>query len=284
MELANDLLKRYFNFSIFNIFLFLLFGFGIYFIFQLPFINSIFYEHDIDKFPLNLFFILIWFLLFFLIKKAFEGSYKFALSFRRYDFHSSDWPDKWDNQGNNRIYETEENALYVTDSNSGCILKNYYWKNFEMNFKCKFPLGCDNIIVGIIFRAVKLSDYFMVQINNKGDQKKINPHVRINGVWEMIDGGPSLNINIERDIYYNFNLKVLNQRVELFIDNSKQLDWFLPTNSEIDLKDSTNDKGKDAFVPRIDFKEEYGRVGFRAYGNEGAIIKDLSIKRLPSFL
>ncbi len=285
MEIVNGVLKKAVNFSILEVSIFFFLGIGFYYLFQQPkflsFLDFIFHQHDIDRFPLILFFILSWSLLFLIIKKILVALYKFALSFRKYDFNSLDWPDRWEYQGNVRIWESEKNALYVTDSNSGCILKNHFWKNFEMNFKCKFPNGNDYMILGIIFRAKKLSDYLMVQIHNKDDKKQINPHIRMEGVWELVEGGPKLNIELEKNIFYDVHLRVFNQRVELFINDDKQLDWFLPTNSDIALKEhEAKTDRENAIVPKIDFRKKYGRVGFRAYGNEGAIIKDLSIKRL----
>ncbi len=92
-----------------------------------------------------------------------------------------------------------------------------------------------------------------------------------------------MNIRLDKDTFYKVYLKVLNDHVELFIDGTKELDWLIPTNSDIKLHDEK--KGfEDTIVPKIDFRKIYGRVGFRAYGNEGAIINELSIKRLPYFL
>ena len=279
MEIINAILKKYINFSLLEIFFFSLFGLGFYYIVQmssfLPFLNSASQQKDINSFPANAFFLLSWFLLFLIIKRGIEFIYKFFSSFRKYNFKSDDWPKKWEYQGNIRLCESEEDSLYITDSNSGCILKYHYWKNLEIKFQCKFPEGEDNQILGIIFRAKNLSDFLMVQINNK--DKKITPHIRMEGVWETIDG-PNINTELERNVFFDVVLKVLNERVELFINNNRELNWFVATNSDIVL--TKKDDTENTIVPNIDFRKIYGRIGFRAYYNEGAIVKNLSVKRI----
>lgn len=284
MEIVNAILKKYVSFSLLDIFSFSLLGIVIFYFFQKPqflsLLNLSFSVSDINNFPINLFFVIFWILIFLLLKKIREILAGFLLSFKNYNFKSWMWPYYWEYQGNARLWK-EDDTLYVTDTNSGCILKGYYWKNFEMTFSCKFPEGVDNQIIGIIFRAKNLSDYLMVQINN--EKNIITPHIRMEGIWETIEGPWSF-AHLERNKYFKVKLKVLHTIVKLFINDTKILDWVIPSNSDIKLDKKDKDSTENSFVPRIDFRTIYGKIGFRAYYDEGAIIKKLFVKRIPSFL
>lgn len=287
MEFLNGVLKRYISLSILEIILFTLLGLGIFQIFQipnfLPFLNSSSNQRELDKFPINAFFILSWFLTYLIGKRIIQGIFKYASSFFKYNFKNKDWPRKWEYQGNIRLAE-DENSLLVTDSNSGCILKNHYWKNLEINFDCVFPNNDDDQTLGIVFRAKNLSDYLMVQINGK--EKEIVPHIRMEGKWETPRRGTfKLNAALDRNVPHKIRLNVVEEKVELYIDNTKMLDWFIPTNSDLVLASPKDDpKEKSGFVPEIDFRNTYGLIGFRAYQGECAIVKNLSVSRIASIL
>lgn len=290
MEFINAAIKKYVNFTLFDLILFSLSGLGFYYVFQTPtfltFLNSSSKQKDISSFPVNVFFLLFWVLLYIFAIKLIEIAYKFFSSFRIYKFKSSDWPRKWDFQGNVRIWKLEKNVLNITDSQSGCILKNHYWKNLELTFQCMFPLGTDDQVFGIIFRAQSLSDYFMIQIHNNSEaiKKKIIPHIRMEGNWETTRHSTyDLNLNLIQNDYSEVKLKVLNEKVELSINGVTCLDWIIPTNS--DLKSGNkNARFVDTIVPKINFRKSYGRIGFRAAQGEQVVIKGLLIKRLPGIL
>jgi len=299
MEVLNAILKRYINFSFIELFLFVFFGIGFYYFFQLswvfPFlISPTTHQKDINSFPENIFFIILWFLFFFTLKLILLGIFKYIISFKSYTFRSSDWPRKWDYQGNIRLWDQEDDCLYVTDSNSGCILKNHYWKNQEITFKCMFPsITTEDQVFGIIFRAKSLSDYLMIQIHYYSNvlQKKIIPHIRMEGNWEtMRHGTYGIDLDIKENVFFDVKLRIFNERVELFLNGNSYLDWLIPTNSDIpsiktsDEPSNTKEEHPDPFVPKIHFRESYGRVGFRAYQGENAVIKDLFVKRLPGIL
>lgn len=280
MELLNSALKKYINLSILEILLFSLSGLAIFYIFEiptfLPFLNNSSGVKDLSSFPNNLFFLLFWLLIFLLGKRVLTGIFKFVFSFKSYKFKSKDWPNNWIYQGNIRLWEEDNNFLYVTDSNSGGILKHHYWKNLEINFECMFPPGSDDQTIGIIFRAKSLSDYLMVQINDK--EKQIVPHVRMEGRWET-PRRPKYEMSFERNNFFDVKLRIINEKVELFIRGTKLLDWNIPTNSDLTSADKEK-RHVDTIVPIIDFRQSYGMIGFRAYQGEGGVIKNLSVKRI----
>ena len=285
MEFLTGVLKKYVNLSLWEIFLFSLLGLILFQTFQTPtflsFLHNYSYQKELDSFPFNAFFILIWFLAYFIIKKIIQSIFKYIFSFFSYAFKTKDWPRKWEYQGNIRLADAE-NSLLVTDSNSGCLLKNHYWKNFELSFDCMFPTNNDDQTLGIAFRAKSLSDYLMIQIN--GNEKEIVPHIRMEGNWETPRRWTyKLTTTLDRNVFYKVKLNVVNKKVELYMDNNKLLDWNIPTHSDLILAKST-DKHEESFVPRIDFSDSYGRIGFRAYQGECAVIKNLYVKRIASIL
>lgn len=282
MEILNVILKRYINFSLLELSLFFLFGLGLNYIIQIPNVisslNLLFKQRDISSFPVNLFFTIFWFLSFLILRKILSALLSFIGSFRKYSFKSNHWPNRWEYQGNPRLGE-DDNSLHITDSNSGCILKHCLWKNVEISFDCVFQEEKDGTL-GIIFRAQNLSDYLMVQINNK--VKKITPHIRMEGFWETIEQ-PEYDTLLEANVSFNVVLRTINENVKLFINGDQKLDWNIPTNSDIRSL-NTNKNFTDTIVPKIDFRKSYGRIGFRAFPSESAILKNLTVKRLPNFL
>ena len=189
MEIFNSTLKGYTRFSIKEVVIFALWGLLLFYLSTQPGftreLSRFFPRQELKDFPSNIFFVLVWFFSYLFFKKMGISIGKYLFSFRRYNFNSKNWPKGWEYQGNVRPWD-EENTLYITDSNSGCLLRRHFWKNLEMNFQFKFLNGGDNPILGIILRAKNLSDYLMVQINCPDN--KIIPHVRIDGIWETIDG------------------------------------------------------------------------------------------------
>lgn len=280
MDFLNQFLK---NISLSTLKLFLFTLLGLIAANTLPLVSQInpYLRFNLNSFPYTILFILLWILIFLLIKKVLSFSFKFLISFKIYKFDEEDFPKKWDYQGNIRL-DTDKKSLIVTDSNSGCILKNHYWKNLEISFKCIFP-EVDDATLGIIFRARSLSDYLMIQINGK--ENYINPHIRIEGKWETARQGTYPIINpIQRDNPYRIKLRAVNQNVELFINNEKQIDWNIPTNSDISSVKIAEKDLENAFIPEIDFRNEYGRIGFRAYQGEQAIISNLKVRRIANII
>lgn len=285
MEILNAILRRYINLSLLEIFLFLSLGVVLYYILSIfslfVFLNKSSDQSEFSNFIVSIFFILFWFLVFLVGKGVIQDIFKFVSSFKEYNFKSKHWPREWEYQGNIRLGD-EHDSLLIIDSNSGCILKNNYWKNLEINFKCKFPAGSDDQTLGIIFRAKSLSDYLMIQINNK--MKKIIPHIRMEGGWETTRHTTyDINTVLERNVFFNVKLMILNENVELFINGDRKLDWCIPTHSDLQSVKKI-DNLEDVVVPKIDFRKIYGRIGFRAYQGESAVIKKLSIKRIPNIL
>lgn len=227
--------------------------------------------------------IVVWILSFFFLK-AISNFLKRGV---KYSFNPSDWPKKWIFHGLNNI-QTNSNTLVIKHSGSGCLLKDYLWKNFEMTFEMKFfsqediqpPDNIHDESMGIIFRANNLDTYFMLEIYIKDNDFYIKPHVRTDGIWEIVDikniGAISVND------YLNVKLNVQDRTVTLFINDRKIYEWFLPTHTEKNAPDPSAIKTQSEAktVPAIPFITSYGMVGFRANWFQGVIIKNLYIKTL----
>lgn len=205
---------------------------------------------------------------------------------RIYEFDSSDWPDKWIFNGCPKLMD--EGNLAIQSSRAGCLLENYFWKNFRMTFEMKFMT--EHKTIGLVFRAEDLDNYFMIQLSKKHGCFK--PHIRYRGGWEVFQP-------VATDIFSNIDslkvsLEVKNNTAYLELNNHLEFTWILPTHVDINYRESgveikengtINDdinKGMKiaGHVQEIPFRLGYGKIGFRASPGEGAIIKGLKVESL----
>ncbi len=219
---------------------------------------------------------------------------------------------KWIFQGS---LKTIGDSLELTASDSGCLIKDRLYKNFIMKFNLEILNGGR---AGIVFRAQDLENYLMIQIV-LADTKEhgtiiydIVPHVRFSGNWETFNitymypkpepyYQPTKIIN-----YYHgipIELEVENNVAILIIKSNNVVEkfkWNIPTHTEANTlrhtpfyKEKQNDNqerklekltkpdpldGK--FVPRIWFRNKYGRVGFRAHSWEKMVVSNLKIRKI----
>jgi hypothetical protein len=226
---------------------------------------------------------------------------------KTYIFSSNDWPNKWVFNGKSELID--KTYLFIKSSRAGSVLKNYYWKNFRMSFEMKFhPDNFRNQkLIGIIFRATDLDNYFMIEIgedavrykklNDQGDESgdyilvsSIKPHVRYKGGWEIM----SIEEILPKFDFTTFKkvvLQVKDNEVCLFYKGDPVFYWVLPTHvdvnhiesgvkEEIEEKKNITIKTFAEHVQDIPFRLNYGLVGFRAYVKHGAIIRGLKIEPL----
>lgn len=212
---------------------------------------------------------------------------------KTYKFRSQDWPSEWIFNG-----ATEPNSvseLFVKSSRAGCLLENYIWKNFKMTFEMKF---LDDLYkhVGIIFRAVDLDNYFMLEIMQDspyhgtpggGNKSGIKPHVRYSGGWELMYFEEKKDFDFSD--FVKVVLEVEKNTVYLYCKDALIFVWILPTHVDVNHMEAgvkqnniTESTGKTAteVVKRILFRENYGMIGFRGHPGQGAIIRGLKIVSL----
>ena len=192
----------------------------------------------------------------------------------------------------------------------GLLWYGRVWKNFKATFTVEFKeqkikaLNSEKIIgtdytehtikkpyvylIGIVFRAQSFDDYFMLEIWKKNSYLSIRPHVRVFGNWDApmlnpdVSAFPLKSKNLKK---FEFCLIVEDEVVKLIINSDEEnpLVWLLPSHYQINLARDQNYQSNDlksGVTSKIPFKDMAGMFGFRNYGNEIAIIKNLKVEPL----
>lgn len=203
--------------------------------------------------------------------------------------------DKNDWIGNGRFeFVKSEYSFLITDASPGYIYsKCLTWSNYRYEFSFKIL----NDRMGAVLRAVNLSNYVMLQITQDG----IRPHLNISGgwkIWEPGEAGLTFENPLSPDKWYR--CKISCERNELFIaiQDKKQVvfgrNWAIPRGILLfqfeeqsgrlrDEKAATSankdaDNNKITTIP-LPINLEYGSVGFRTWGHEKALVKDIYISK-----
>ncbi len=184
----------------------------------------------------------------------------------------------WIGEGNFDFSQAEK-SFYITASASGVIYsKCLTWSNYKMSFKFKIINKC----LGIVVRAINLSNYLMFQCSLQG----INPHIRINALWfvqKHNDMGVDLSFSkpLSKDKWYKGIFICENRTIKILIleDKNKIFDreWTIPSDKIFHYKEAKDSDEKKIIFP-VDL--DYGTIGFRNYGDEKALIKDLLIEKI----
>jgi len=176
-------------------------------------------------------------------------------------------------------YSRTENCFMISNSDSGYIYaKSLTWSDYRVSFEFKILRSC----LGVVLRAVNLSNYAMLQINTKG----IRPHVRVSGGWyvrECKDVDLCFEKELSLDKWYkcilscekgSINIKLFNKESNFFNRN-----WDIPEGSLFfDFKKDENDTHPARIAFPINL--EYGSVGFRNSGEEKSILQNLLIEKI----
>ena len=229
---------------------------------------------------------------------------------------SAGFSEGWIIQGSPGV---SADGLLFTNSNSGCLIKpgKYWpsskkirrWKDFKAKIVVEFPrifhivndsgkIGDDEEgaiigwvqkkeefrqVLGVVFGAQSLEDYFMLEVWRINNKLSFRPHVRIFGNWDApIYNSPTIIDLDSNQPLIELNLELRNNVIKLKTDNKSFFKWVLPTEFEANLiqhRVSKNDNDlRDSAVMKIPFRGKVGMFGFRNYGNELAVIKNLSIE------
>lgn len=200
----------------------------------------------------------------------------------------------WEFGGEGWTIERGEEGLElsVTNSGDGGITNFGLWDNFEFSFQCKII----NRNVGWIVRAKDRVNYFMVQCNLEDIKNpKIRPHFRLGDDYWLIDERLlSLENPIKINDWFDVDIKVYGNTVNVFINDEHALHYFIPdpgravtklpvTTTKIGSENVADDKKEDItkYIQehKVTFSFPNGKVGFRCWGNEHAHFR--KIKTFP---
>ena len=194
------------------------------------------------------------------------------VSFTRRE-HKDDWIGKGIFQ-----YERLEKCFSITAADPGYIYsKSLSWSDYSLSFEFKIVNEC----IGVIVRAVNLSNYAMLQITQNG----IRPHIRINGAWyvrECNEVGLCFDQQLSLDKWYKGSLICEKGTVRvLLFDKKKEIfnrSWEIFRGS-MAFKFGETEKDPKPLKIYFPVNLEYGSIGFRNDGSEKALIKNLLIKK-----
>lgn len=200
---------------------------------------------------------------------------------RSYSWDSNKGLSDWEFQGN-IVVNKKDKIMHVIHSNLGCIVKNRSWDDFTMKFEFKIPKNTkigpkpnDNQLergFGIVFRAKKLGQYYMLKI----DQNGYHPHVR-NTLWE--NNHPIENTTLtatDLDQWLNSELKMRNNLLEAKIGKDV-ISYELPTYSNVQREAPKKYTESLESVPFAKIPYLHGSVGFRSSFLEEVYIRNLEV-------
>ncbi|MBX4211484.1 MAG: hypothetical protein KW806_01660 [Candidatus Yanofskybacteria bacterium] len=214
-----------------------------------------------------------------LVAGAFEDNFSGGLI--NWEYGQEDWKI---------ITENGEKQLSITRSNDGGLTKRgFTWSDYEFSFNTKVI----NRSVGWIIRAENRTKYLMIQLNFEDDKPSLRLHLRVPGL-----GSSSWLILKESDLIINplpklmewmqIKIRVLGGDVDVYINNVHVTHYYIqePIKAkmieEVDLRLKDEESYKPAQLSRKEVNLTYvaGRVGFRCYGSELALIKNVRIEPL----
>lgn len=211
----------------------------------------------------------------------------------------------------------KRDGLAFTNSNSGCLLKRgshwifsknlRKWKDFKADITLDFiqayhivneqvikkETETEKVVVwkqkreefrqvlGIVFRAQNLEDYFMIEVWKVDDILSFRPHIRMSGNWDAPVYNSPTTIRLNKN-QITVNLKAKDNVVYISVGNLKILEWALPNEFEANLVQHPKQPSdlENSVVVKIPFRNKVGMFGFRNYGNELALVKKLEIQAI----
>lgn len=186
--------------------------------------------------------------------------------------------DEWIGKGVFK-YSRVKKCFQISDSDPGYIFsKCFMWSDYDYKFEFKIIGSC----IGIVLRAINLSNYVMLQINKNG----IRPHIKINGAWKWWESN-EVDLDFEKklklDNWYRCFISCEKDVVSIRIYEKNNTifdrDWIIPSGQINFIFKKSEDKGESLSIP-LSLNLEYGTVGFRSSVNEKALIRNVLIKKI----
>lgn len=181
-------------------------------------------------------------------------------------------------------YDRTHNAYRITNSESGYIYSRCFtWSNYTLRFDFRIL----NLCLGVIVRAVNLSNLVMLQIQ----QDRIVPHIRGNSFWnarreETMQYGTPLNLERWYRCHVTCDRDAIHVRIT---DGSTQTqvfngDWVIPLGIQLLFavdQPPVPTTEQPRTVP-FSVNLEYGTMGFRNSGRENAVVKNVLIEKVSN--
>ncbi len=190
-------------------------------------------------------------------------------------FNRREDKDDWAGEGSFDYFRTDKSYM-ITSSYSGFIFQKIFtWADYKVSFDFQITNKC----LGVILRAINLSNYVMMQINCKG----IRPHLRINGGWRIREAeqeGLVFSQDLSKSTWYRCEILCDKRMIWIKILDKNNLifdkKWAIPSG---DVLFVFGDESSKVTIPfPIDL--EYGTVGFRSDGDESALVRDLLVEKI----
>jgi hypothetical protein len=188
--------------------------------------------------------------------------------------------DKEDWIGDGKFeYSRVSKCFQVTQASPGCIYsKCLNWSDYKYEFEFKLMKTC----LGAVLRAVNLSNYVMMQITQTG----IRPHVLVNGGWMAWEAN-TVNLEFPKELsfeeWYKCQLVCDKNTIHIKIlrRNKKILDreWQLPQGVLAFSFKKDEEDTKPINIP-FPINLEYGSAGFRNFGDEKALVKNVLFEKI----
>jgi len=185
--------------------------------------------------------------------------------------------DDWFGRGKFDYFRPQK-CFVITDSEPGFIYSRCLnWSDYNFNFKFKIVKSC----LGVVVRAINLSNYVMLQIGENG----IRPHIRINGgwrAWEAEETNLKFAKKLSLDKWYKCVLSCEKNSIGIKLyEDEKSIfnrEWVIPPGAII-FEFKEEPEGRAVKIP-FSINLEYGTVGFRNSGTERALIKDVLVEKI----
>ena len=188
--------------------------------------------------------------------------------------------DKEDWIGDGKFeYSRVSKCFQITQASPGCIYaKCLNWSDYKYEFEFKLRKTC----LGAVLRAVNLSNYVMMQITPRG----IRPHVLVNGGWMAWEAN-AVNMEFSEELsfeeWYKCQLVCDKNTISIKIAHKKEKildrEWPLPQGSLAFAFKENEEDTKPITIP-FPINLEYGSAGFRNFGDEKALVKNVLLEKI----
>lgn len=207
-----------------------------------------------------------------LIAGSFEDDFKRGL--KNWEYGGEDWKTQRGEEGH---------ELSITNSSTGGISNFGLWDNYEFSFECKII----NRNVGWIIRATDRENYVMMQLSNTKEYVSLNPHYRIRGKWlvqeKRLNASPRLVARIKSQQWLKVRIVVFGNTIDIILDGERVLNYHIPDPLRIPKDELVAPDGKENSASSAEelfeaFSFPAGRVGFRCFGSEHALIRNVRVR------